>query len=1083
MAQAEQAALRKMTVAETKLKVAVKDLNDKCDGDNGINPSELWVTRKIATLANYWSGFEKAHTSYVELLDLEASVEAFEHFGVVTQLHDDVVEKGKALIDSRQAPTPRRATIQEQYDVAAHERQTTFEEVEGIVAEVVSHVEEKGEETPASLQRQKEKLARAEELLKVAHVFTTTMAELNPEHAERDLGADRVKKIEVMGAIRKQMDALSLLATPAPAASTTAAGRDAGYMYERRKLPSFGGARRDYPSFRREWQTNVSGKFSAEYELREIKQNTPVAVEADLKNLKAMKDVWDFLDRKYGRTMELASELISGLQNFKPSSRAKSESACFAELDREWTKVYNDLQEVGKLDVLNHEPTLRGFAQKLPSAEVKKAYIALRIKMLEECEDATPPTVLSELVVMEKFMRAERHRQELFEGLVDEKEVKPREFKQLDWRDNNCVQCGKSGHKKADCPGLGGGRSYSTSHQVPSNSCPACNQQHTFVNREGYEVPCTRLGAVCSVFSNLDVSERVAVLEDANGCANCLDFTGRHQRDQCWARSRDGQPFTCTEKVNGVQCGKKHHFMLHGSTSKFSCYVRVNRAYVSAASTVPTVPVPAVKEEAVEEVRVLPEQWEGPKARPAFPCSMKHKARQEKGKEVEQERRGEKRSAGAPLSNPPPAPPKPVLEEKSEETESLEELDDEAGSEARAIDELAEDRRENEEDLEAKESQMPAVQESLRDFMRREPEELTMIEENIELNVERQEVTLHYPLNKGPKLLGDNRHSAEARAKSPEQSLPRQGSIEAYNQEIKAFVDGGTFVQLSREEMAGWTCQDKSVNYISHHPVVKAHPVTTKLWDVSNSSLIYNQENGLSYNNLLPKVGWRSYQHCTEWYLTKAFNTVKTFEDERPLWRCTTTSLKVAEAEAAEMIKKGIGGGPKDDVYRLILTESNMVPLTVNQLFLGLSLPSEDKVMEEEEEFRARFGFDANFFKTWWSLCKQQGFASLLMCNKLEEERRHKNLREGDDVFLLLYENKVKNTYRLCRVKEVKVSEDGLARTVTIVYKAKKGKELPYVSVPLSTMASPSRGWCCLCQARPWRPRRIRRFGWRVEKN
>ena len=95
---------------------------------------------------------------------------------------------------------------------------------------------------------------------------------------------------------------------------------------------------------------------------------------------------------------------------------------------------------------------------------------------------------------------------------------------------------------------------------------------------------------------------------------------------------------------------------------------------------------------------------------------------------------------------------------------------------------------------------------------------------------------------------------------------------------------------------------------------------------------------------------------------------------------------------------------------------------------------------------------EANFFKTWWSLCKQQGFASLLMCNKLEAERRHKNLREGDDVFLLLYENKVKNTYRLCRVKEVKLSEDGLVWTVTIVYKAKKGKVLPYVSVPLTTM-------------------------------
>ena len=280
-----------------------------------------------------------------------------------------------------------------------------------------------------------------------------------------------------MGVIRKQLDALSLLATPA--AGVSAAGRDASYMYERRKLPSFGGARRDYPSFRREWQSNVTGKFSAEYELREIKQNTPAEVEADLKNLKAMKDVWDFLDRKYGRTMELASELISGLQNFKPSSKAKSESACFAELDREWTKVYSDLQEVGKLEVLNHEPTLRGFAQKLPSAEAKKAYIALRIKMMQECEDATPLTVLSEIEVVEKFMKAERRRQELFEGLIDEKEVKPREPKILDWRDNNCFQCGKSGHKKPDCPGLGGGRSH-TNYQASPNPCPACDQQHTF---------------------------------------------------------------------------------------------------------------------------------------------------------------------------------------------------------------------------------------------------------------------------------------------------------------------------------------------------------------------------------------------------------------------------------------------------------------------------------------------------------------------------------------------------------------------------------------------------------------------------
>ena len=141
--------------------------------------------------------------------------------------------------------------------------------------------------------------------------------------------------------------------------------------------------------------------------------------------------------------------------------------------------------------------------------------------------------------------------------------------------------------------------------------------------------------------------------------------------------------------------------------------------------------------------------------------------------------------------------------------------------------------------------------------------------------------------------------------------------------------------------------------------------------------------------------------------------------------------------------------------YRPIWAKVLTVPLTVNQLLLGRTSTSplcEGKVMGKEGEFRAGSGYVDNLFNTWWSLWKQQGLASLLPYNKLKDERRHKNLREGD-VYLLQYENKVKNTYRLCRIKEVKVSEDGLVRTVTIGYRAKrKGKLLPYVSVPLTTM-------------------------------
>ena len=118
-------------------------------------------------------------------------------------------------------------------------------------------------------------------------------------------------------------------------------------------------------------------------------------------------------------------------------------------------------------------------------------------------------------------------------------------------------------------------------------------------------------------------------------------------------------------------------------------------------------------------------------------------------------------------------------------------------------------------------------------------------------------------------------------------------------------------------------------------------------------------------------------------------------------------------------------------IWAKVLTEGNMVSLTMNQFLLGhtsTSRPCKVGVLGEEGEFRASSGYVDNPLNTWWSLWKQQGFASLLSYNKLEDEQRHKNLREGD-VCLLQYENKVKNTYRLCRVKEVKGSEDVIVIT------------------------------------------------------
>ena len=498
---AEKEAYTKKASAETRLKVAMKDLSEKVDQDNGTAPTEQGLSRSIATLATHWNSFEIAHNAHMELVDLEAAVPLLAAYGRVASKYDEVIEKGEALRASRLPQVARLPTLEEQYDVASGMRETTFGEIDDAIAGVADYFQEKREETAASLENQRQELRKVEELLKEARVYTDTMAALMPEHALRDRTADSKKEREVMKLLSGQMRVLSLLSTATPPVAGVSS-RDSSYMYSRRPLPSFAGARRDYPSFRREWQGNVTGNFSVEYELREIKQNCPAEVEPDLKNLKAMKDVWEFLDRKYGRTMELASELINGLHNFKFSNKAKSESARFAELDREWTKVYYDLEEVDKLSALDHEPTLARFAHKLPSDEAKKAYGVLRIKMDHECRNANPPTEVSELKVMRTFMKAERERQEVFAGLLDDGEVKPKDNLRQGGRVDPCSRCGRTGHQPAECPGQGEWSRTSHATRAASAPCPACKEFHTFTGGDGIARPSTKLG-FCTAFRRL----------------------------------------------------------------------------------------------------------------------------------------------------------------------------------------------------------------------------------------------------------------------------------------------------------------------------------------------------------------------------------------------------------------------------------------------------------------------------------------------------------------------------------------------------------------------------------------------------
>lgn len=75
--------------------------------------------------------------------------------------------------------------------------------------------------------------------------------------------------------------------------------------------------------------------------------------------------------------------------------------------------------------------------------------------------------------------------------------------------------------------------------------------------------------SVCDQFKNLMVNQWSSMVQTANGCSLCLDWTGGHRRDTCKYQSKGQVYWNRTVSTNGQACGKKHNALLHGSTNAF----------------------------------------------------------------------------------------------------------------------------------------------------------------------------------------------------------------------------------------------------------------------------------------------------------------------------------------------------------------------------------------------------------------------------------------------------------------------------------------------------------------------------------
>ena len=488
----EQAAKFVKEAAEERLLMRLDTIKALINGPAERRPMKK-LRRELAATQAMWEGFNNVHISYMEGLQLEQSKvierEAFKKHhesaqGIFAQMEDLLHAFGPAAL-------PPRQQIDDDilYGIAREEQVSFFGHVKNKVDSVEACLESAVERVQAQkkcrqeLEQLNKELDRAVEHMKAAAVLTKEMNRLKPDEAEEDIRqeADTAKELRRKIDKQRRVIARKLATVAVPEAAGGNGGNRMGndaFMYQRRPLPKFDGQKRNYPAFKREWQAGITGRFDAEFEVREIKFNVPAEVEPDIKNLTTMAKVWRVLDSRYGKVMELTKELMSDLQCFVFSEQATSNSAKFMELQNEFVKVYNDLKQIDRLSVLDHEPTLCTLAKQLPGDDSKMRYTKLRLRRLEENEEAVrqaaegaePVKVLSNLDIMNEFMRKEREIQVSFGQLLSTETSRSKttdSSRTVDMvpsrgggGERRCYRCDMHDHKARDCPsqfGRGGG--------------------------------------------------------------------------------------------------------------------------------------------------------------------------------------------------------------------------------------------------------------------------------------------------------------------------------------------------------------------------------------------------------------------------------------------------------------------------------------------------------------------------------------------------------------------------------------------------------------------------------------------------
>ena len=182
-------------------------------------------------------------------------------------------------------------------------------------------------------------------------------------------------------------------------------------------------------------------------------------------------------------------------------------------------------------------------------------------------EEELKPNKKTDLEILAAFMTKECQTQKKQEEFTESSKGASRDSDAK----ARCHGCNQTGHRFAQCPrksSQGTKKTHGT-QQNPPKRCPACGDQHSGTDSDGKTFYKNRL-SVCEVFRDKPLEERANIIQQTNGCALCLDWTGDHQAKACQAKGRFGKTYeACKKKVGGSLCGKCHNSLLHGMGNKY----------------------------------------------------------------------------------------------------------------------------------------------------------------------------------------------------------------------------------------------------------------------------------------------------------------------------------------------------------------------------------------------------------------------------------------------------------------------------------------------------------------------------------